>query len=186
VQCKDAEFVELAEKYDFLELNAVEVQSIAQGLKTDNSQPVVARREGAILISPEEKPSDKSSVVPKQAADAGKTAVPQAKKENEFLAAVDEEALKESAATEAPVGKEISGAPATPEKAPASPEEDDAYQAVVKQVERKAKQEKTPLKKPKEAQEVKLAAELLPIIFARRLVMTITSVNGKRTHTGSG
>jgi hypothetical protein len=163
VQCKDEEFVELAQKHDFFELNTAEVQSIAQGLKTDNSQPVVARREGTILTSPEEKPSDKSSVVPKQTADAGKTSVPQAKDENEFLPAVDEGALKESAAADAPVGKEIPDASATPEKAPTSPEEDAAYQAVVKQVEGKAKQEKTPFKKPKEkAQEVKLAAELPP------------------------
>jgi len=159
VQCKDEEFVELAVKYDFFELNAAEVQSVAQGLKTDNSQPEVARREGAILISPEEKPPDKSSVAPKQAADAGKTSVPQVKKENEFLAAVDEGGSKESAAAEAPIGKEISGAPATPEKAPPSPEENAAYQAVVEELETKAKHERTPPKKPAEKQkETVLAA----------------------------
>lgn len=158
VQCKEEEFVALAEKYDLFELHAAELPSIAPGRRTDNSQPVVARREGTIFRSPEEKPSDKSSVVPKQAADAGKTSVPQAKKENEFLPAVDEGGSKKSAAAEAPVGKEIPGARATPEKEPASPEEDAKYQAVVEELEIKTKGERTPPKKPVEKQKETILA----------------------------
>src|SRR5262249_49790961 len=116
------------------------------------------------------KPSNKSPVVPRQTADAEKAFTPQAQttKGSEFLPAVDEGLSAESAA-EAAVGNETLQSPATPEKAPASPEEDSAYQAVVGQLAVKAKQEKTPVKKPDKKQlETKFAANLTPEEIAKQ------------------
>jgi hypothetical protein len=112
------------------------------------TQPGFAPQEGTVSIRTEEKPSDKSSVVPKQTA------------ESPIVPSVDEGASKESAA-EVPVGKEIPGAPATPEKTPVSPEETSAYQAVVEELELKAKHEGTPSKTPeKKRDETILAANV--------------------------
>ena len=64
---------------------------------------------------------------------------------------------------EAPQSKETLPPPATGEKAPATPEEDSAYQAVVAQFEVKAKNQQIPTKKPEKKQvETKLAATLTP------------------------
>ena len=68
--------------------------------------------------------------------------------------------MKESAAGEAPAGKEIPKEAAAPEEAPASPEEDPQYQVVVEEMEIKAKHQKTPAKKPEQKQaETVLAAK---------------------------
>jgi hypothetical protein len=115
------------------------------------TQPGLAQQQGTLLTRTEKKPSKKSSVAPKQAVEFAK------------VPSVDEEGSKESAVAAPPVGTEIPGAPATPEKAPASPQEDPAYQAVIKRVAATTKHEKTPPKKPgKKAQEVKDAAVLPP------------------------
>lgn len=111
--------------------------------------------------------ASRSGGQPKRAADSEKAFAPLVKKETEALPAV-ESAAEESAA-EAPTGEETLQSPATPEKAPASPEEDAEYQTVVVQVEIKARHEKTPSKQPEQKQtETKLAANLTPEKIAQQ------------------
>jgi hypothetical protein len=88
--------------------------------------------------------------------------------ETESLTAVDEGELQENAA-ETVVEEGNFKSPAIPQKAPARPEEDAAYQAVVDQLQIKAKHEKTPKKAPERKQtETKLAAHLTPEQIAKQ------------------
>ena len=87
------------------------------------TQPGLAQQQGTILTRTEEKPSNKSSVAPKQAAEFAK------------VPSVDEATSKEGAAAEAPVGKEIP-------RAFASPEKDPAFQKAKNQVNAEAKKQK--------------------------------------------
>jgi hypothetical protein len=98
------------------------------------TQPGLAQQQGTILTRTEEKPSNKSAVVPKQAAEFAK------------VPSVDDGTSKEGAAVEAPVGKEIP-------RAPASPGKDPAFQKAQNQVRTEAKKQKThdkPFRKRKE------------------------------------
>jgi hypothetical protein len=114
------------------------------------TQPGLAQQQGTYLIRTEEKPSYKSPIVPKRAA------------ESPIVPSADEGTSKESVAAAAPGGEEIPGAPATPEKAPARPEEDPAYQAVVGQLEIEAKKERTPTKTPEQKKQETVSAANLP------------------------
>lgn len=88
--------------------------------------------------------------------------------ETESLTAIDEGELQKNA-YEAVAGEGNFKSPAIPQKAPARPEEDAAYQAVVDQLQIKAKHEKTPKKAPERKQtETKLAAHLTPEKIAKQ------------------
>ena len=126
----------------------------------------IARKESipksANATGMEEKPANKTSLAPKQTADAVIASPPKANKENKTLPALDEGPSKKGVSETAKVNENLQP-PANREKAPASPEEDSAYQAVVEQLKIKSNNEKTPSKEPEKKQvETKLAANLTP------------------------
>ncbi len=111
--------------------------------------------------STEEEPFSEPSAPAEQVFGTEKASAPQAGKENEFFAPIDEGPSTKEIAAETAAEKELPRAPAPPEKVPASPEEDPAYQAVVEELEIKAKKEKTPVKKPgRKKEETVLAANV--------------------------
>ena len=138
------------------------IQRVAAAFATSGIEEKESEPKSAIPIRTEEQPSSKSSVPPKQPAEAEEAAAQQARKETEFPPPVDEAGSKDSAA-EAPLREETLSPTAPGEKAPATPEEDSSYQAVVKQLEVKGQTEAIPPKKPERKQvETKLAANLTP------------------------
>jgi hypothetical protein len=137
------------------------IQRAAETLSVTRIEEKESEPTSALPIRTGEPPSKGSSVAPKQAAEAQKASAPPGKKETKVPAAVKEAGSMDTAPA-APGDKETLPSPATG-KAPDSPEEDSSYQAVVNQVEGKAKNQKKPVKKPANKQvETQLAANLTP------------------------
>jgi hypothetical protein len=111
----------------------------------------------AILTRTEGKPSNKSSVVPKHDAGAEKASAAQGKQASKSFPA----AAKAAKDTAAGAEDKTLRSPASRKKAPDTPEEDPAYQAVVAELETKAALEKAPEKKPEQKQQEMIRAASL-------------------------
>ncbi|MDY9927087.1 hypothetical protein [Methanosarcina sp.] len=129
---------------------------ILQLQRTAGNQAVQRLIKATNSSKKEEQLSGKLSAIPEKTADSKKVSAPHSRKENEPLTAAEKYVSQEDVNDTAV--EETLQSPVTSQKAPASPEEDAAYQAVVKKLEIKAKNKRTPFKKPEQKQKETILA----------------------------